>query len=98
MTHNASSALSAQRLMTRPSRHTICRRESLLLPSGGVSSETNDEDRTLRKLDLHWMMQVEITLTFTRISVADVDAVHLHVDLILHVPPLLVIVEDQTSI
>lgn len=42
--------------------------------------------------------EVWITPTSTSAGVADVDAVHLHVDLIFHVPPLLVIVEDQTSI
>lgn len=42
--------------------------------------------------------KVRITPTSTRAGVADVNAVHLHVDFVLHVPPLLVNVEDQTSI
>lgn len=36
--------------------------------------------------------------TLASSGVADVDAVHPHVDVILHVTPLLVVVEDKTSI
>ena len=42
------------------------------------------------------MQKMTSTLTCSR--VADVNAVHPHVDVILHVTPLLIIIEDEASV
>lgn len=39
-----------------------------------------------------------MTSTLTTSGVADVNAVHPHVDVILHVSPLLIIIEHETSV
>lgn len=106
VSYRASSALSAHRLMIRPSRQTIWSKESRLFPSGGFNSETHQRlnvgsqhcntfciSTVEQKMQKFWA-----TDTVAGSRVADVNAVQPHVDVVLHVTPLLIIVEHEAPV
>lgn len=106
VSYRASSALSAHRLMIRPSRQTIWSKESRVFPSGGFNSKTHQRLNegtqhcntfciriVKRKKHKFWA-----THTVAGSRLADVNAVQPHVDVILHVTPLLVIVENESPV
>lgn len=103
VSYRASSALSAHRLMIRPSRQTIWSKESRVFLSGGFNSETHQRlnERThilcqyckAEKTQKFWA-----THTVAGSRVADVNAVQPHVDVILHVTPLMIIVEHESPV
>lgn len=98
--YRASSALSAHKLMTRPSLQTIWRRASRFFPSGGFRStevETKETFEMSPRYSCTWPKHLTSS-TLTSSGFADVNAVHPHVDVILHVAPLLIVVEHKTSI
>lgn len=104
VSYRASSALSAHRLMIRPSRQTIWSKESRVFPSGGFNSETHQRlnERTQHCntfcVSIVKLKNTEATHTVAGSRVADVNAVQPHVDVILHVTPLMIIVEHESPV